>query len=1109
MTRNFNRFIRWGGACFKLLLVVYLAGSLPVQAATSYKYVIIDSVHSSLLATDIDPASGMDHSLVDGGTFGAFFSNDTQVDYFIPTLVTDSGALNITDNKLTIKNGSDFVFNGNAAAARITLNNYNYSSQAVDTSAFYLNLQNNKLDLLGGLKESTGSLYGALFEGNNSAVGNSAVDSNELNLTANGFSEAATPNLVGGAIKIEMTNRTFDTDGNISNNKVTIEALPDDPVKSDIFGGQFLTTTSGFYDSSATYAVNSNVIGNKVILKNGTFNGTVTAGDATLSNTTNTALYGSLNGTVSSNMITIDGGTYDGSVLIGGRAALEGTERGFEANSSITLNNNKILINGGTFQDALIIGAAATYEYTNQIMNGAMSNNKIEILGTPDLTGATLIGAYSNNANTKSGNTLSVLSKGLTAFGVDGFDTYQFNVSDAVSGDTYLTVTNGNGHNNDFFTNYEKSVQNSAIDLTGVNFSWSDISSRPTGLELGKSVTLLKETSSLGLTGTIANQGEQTNLTEGSVTYSYKVIQNGNAVNLLHNGINTSGDFSGAVNLSAPDYAGGDLFLQVGGTLTAPSITVANSSQATASLTVGTLDVTAQDTTLSLDGTSPDQIQFDTIDVQNGQAFTKSGSGFYSFNTLNIDGSATQFSGLDAMNAANTVNLTGGAAPNFGTINLGNGSTLTVNGGSYDFNTLNVYGKDATLPGDLNANGKQLNFYLSDSTAANDTALNVTGAADISASQIKVGITGGDSPLDKGEQVVLVDAASGLSGEPASQKGVGMHGLLLTYDFDLSVAGNQLLATVTKAGLSEESKAFLEGRAAALSAVSDGADFAAEQAMQSAASAATAREDKSLALFTAFGGGKSRYKTGSHVDVTGFNAAVGLSHAVSIFKADFILASFLEYGTGSYDSHNSFESGSLKGSGDTDFWGLGVLIRYFAPYNTYMDVSLRGGQVSTDFKGNVFFADQAATYDYRSWYYGGHFGLGYLLQASDDFHLDLYARYLLTGQQGKNVTISSGDKIHFSESFSSRVRTGLKMNFFTTDALRPYVGAALDYEFDGKANATAYHMRWDAPSLEGASGVGEAGLSWVRGDWTFGIGAEGYVGQRQGIRGNVQVGYQF
>ncbi len=1093
----------------QVTLVCILSVSLPVQASSYQKTIVVNNSHPNLLQTDFDGKnSGMDYTLSGGGTWDSFASNDVTVNYNVNTLTTSPGPISISNNKLTIKNGN-FTFNGDEAAARFTLNNnINNPTTTVDVTGFDLSLTGNTLNLTGGLSESTGSLYGALFETTNSAVGVGSVSNNNLNLTSPGLSEAKVPNLIGGAIRTNMTDRSLDTTNTVTGNTVTVNAKPNDVVKSDIVGGQSVTSIDGF-DGVTSYVVKNTVDSNIVNLQKGTFDGKITGGLATLSNTTTKVQDGSLQGNVSHNQVNITGGTYEGAIIIGGRASLEGDAHGFSNNSSISVNNNKVTISGGQLTDTLVIGGASTYDYSNDIMTGAITNNTIEISGDTVLQGGTtLVGGYTNGNNSVTNNTLSIKKKGLTAFGVDGFTNYEFdNLDTASAGDTYLTVTHGNGHNNPFFDQYESvRLQNSAVNVDSATFSWT-APTAPLNMGLGQNVALLK-TTSFGLSGTIANNETQTDIVNGSDTYSYKIVQTNNAVYLLHSGLTTTGDWNQNVSMTAADFSGGDVAMTVGGTLTAASIWVTGNELASATLKAPTLDVTSQSTTMILNGTSADQVTFTTINVGDGQTLSKSGSGFYGFSTMNIAGSGAVTS-LDAMSASNTVNLTGGASPVFDTINLGDGSTLTVSGGSYGFNTFNVYGNADTLTGDLNGAGKNVNFYLSDTTAPNATALTVTGAADLTDSNVKVGITGSSSPLKKEDQVILVDAASGITGVPANQTGVGMHGLLLAYDFDLSVVGSQLLATVTKAGLTEESKAFLEGRASSLAALSQGSDFVTQQAMESAINAATAREDKSFALFTAFGGGKSRYETGSHVDVTGFNALVGLSHAVSIFNADFVLASFVEYGTGSYNSYNSFASGRLKGSGDTDYMGIGAMGRWLGKNNTYIDASLRGGKVSTDFKGNVFFADRAATYDYDTFYFGGHFGMGYLMDASDDFKLDLYARYILTRQNGKNVTISSGDRLHFDPSLSSRVRVGARADLFNTDAWRPYIGAALDYEFNGKANATAYGMHWDAPSLKGASGVGEVGLTWLRGDWTFGAGLEGYVGQRQGITGNVKVGYQF
>ena len=1108
--------------------VLCLSVSLPGWTGTpgyNQRTVTVNTYHPSVSLSDLGVME-KDYTLT-GQPTGAFATNDITVirNNNFWDFKTDS-AFHLSTNTLTID--GDFTFTGNQAAAHLLLDNQ--AGNAGDTSAFDMTLSNNTLRLYNGVKKgTTGSIYGALLQTNNSAPGIGSVTENTLDVSYTGggsgdsgtvISKVYAPNLIGGSIQLNMNTYGLGTlDSPVPVNVTKNQIIAGTPAYTigfygNLIGGQAITTI-GASIGMPDYAINNTISDNAVTTQKGEFNSSlIIGGETRLINTTNATHHGALSGNVTNNRVNILSGTYNHSVIIGGRADLSGTQHGFDKASDVNVTNNTISISGGSFYDTLIIGGATSYNYLNQadVLQGNVTGNTIFISGDTKLNGTTtLIGGYTSrpNANTVSGNMLSLGTTGLTAFGVDGFDTYEFDVTSATAGATFLTVTHGNGHNNSFFGNYEKNLKNSALNVDGATVLLNGLSTtRLDNLKLGQGFTLLEETSDLGLTGTIANNGEQTDITEGGVTYSYKLVQSGNAVHFLHNKISSTVNWTEDINFSAANYAGGDVSLEVLGDLRAANISVTGNSQAAASLTATTLDVTAQNTTLTLNGTSATDVQFGTINVATGNSFTKTGSGFYSFGALNIDGATTQFSGLDAMSATNTVNLTGGAAPNFGTINLGNGSTLTVTGGSYDFDTLNVYGQDATLTGDLNATDKALNFYLADTTAVGDTVLNVTGNADLTGSQIQVGIPGTDSPLKRGDELVLVNAA-GMTGDPATLKGVGMQGLLLTYDFDVNVVANQLTAVVTKAGLTEESKAFLEGRASSLASVSQGADFAADQAMQSAIAAATARDEQRLALFTAFGGGKSRYETGSHVDVTGANATVGLSHAVSIFKADFVAASFIEYGKGSYHTYNTFSTGPMKGSGDTEYIGLGALVRYFGPSNTYIDASLRAGQVSTDFSGNVFYADRATKYDYDAFYYGGHFGLGWMPDIGDDFQMDLYARYLLAAQQSKNVTLTSGDKIHFEDAFSSRVRAGMKAGFFNANTIRPYVGAAVEYEFDGAANATAYRMRWDAPSLEGTSGVGEAGVMWVAGRWTFGLGAEGYVGQRRGVRGNAQIGYQF
>ena len=70
-----------------------------------------------------------------------------------------------------------------------------------------------------------------------------------------------------------------------------------------------------------------------------------------------------------------------------------------------------------------------------------------------------------------------------------------------------------------------------------------------------------------------------------------------------------------------------------------------------------------------------------------------------------------------------------------------------------------------------------------------------------------------------------------------------------------------------------------------------------------------------------------------------------------------------------------------------------------------------------------------------------------------------------------------------------------------------------EYEFDGKARATAYRIyQIDEPGLEGGTGIGEIGLEYKpQTNQRLSLEAKltGYVGQRDGIGGLFRMNYRF
>jgi outer membrane autotransporter protein len=80
------------------------------------------------------------------------------------------------------------------------------------------------------------------------------------------------------------------------------------------------------------------------------------------------------------------------------------------------------------------------------------------------------------------------------------------------------------------------------------------------------------------------------------------------------------------------------------------------------------------------------------------------------------------------------------------------------------------------------------------------------------------------------------------------------------------------------------------------------------------------------------------------------------------------------------------------------------------------------------------------------------------------------------------------------------------------EKIRPYIGAAYDYEFDSKARATTHGQSIDSHSLRGDTWMGELGLQFKLSEArpvTLDLGVQGYTGMRTGLTGSVLLKIEF
>lgn len=497
------------------------------------------------------------------------------------------------------------------------------------------------------------------------------------------------------------------------------------------------------------------------------------------------------------------------------------------------------------------------------------------------------------------------------------------------------------------------------------------------------------------------------------------------------------------------------------------------------------------------------------------------GDAWISVQTLDVGGVDTALASIGS--------LTGGNFSIFDA-NLAGGHQLSITAGEISITNLNVSGSGRLFVADgaklsllnLHADTAKLTFVLPAALSAGDTFVTVyqnglaEGVANLTGTTIGLDYHTVRPNLAVGEGFTLLSAQIALNTDITTLTVQTPNGDVYT----LSVSGNDLLAVLSSLSPTgpayERLKAYAEGRAANLAFVNQGQDLILNQGF-GAALAATSGQGLRMNAFGGAGGGSSRYKTGSHVDVSGFSLLAGLAVGNDAGPGRLTLGAFFEGGWGSYDSHNSFSNAaSVKGDGDTSYFGGGFLGRYDltngALSGLYFDASARMGRARADFNtDDIKYNGSDADFDTASLYYGLHGGLGYIWNITSVASLDFSARLLWTRQEGDSVSVH-GDHVRFKDADSLRSRLGGRFNYAVCEYATPYVGAYWEHEFDGKARSSVNGVGIGSPSLKGSTGVGELGLTLKPSQTlplSFDLGVQGYAGVREGVTGSLQIKYEF
>ena len=366
-----------------------------------------------------------------------------------------------------------------------------------------------------------------------------------------------------------------------------------------------------------------------------------------------------------------------------------------------------------------------------------------------------------------------------------------------------------------------------------------------------------------------------------------------------------------------------------------------------------------------------------------------------------------------------------------------------------------------------------------------------------------------------------MDNATGSTGMTKSQtltKG------FLTFKVDYFIKnGQDLIARWKKdapVDVNPETEEFTASRQASAALMDEGADFVAGEGIDRAlqASQCLPGEPCGAKAFVAVNGGYSTYKAGTTFDMSYGNMLAGIARQCKIGPVGYLAGVFFETGLSRFHSeYEPDDSRSIDSEGHDYYYGVGALAKVFLNRDLlkglYAEGSIRYGLMMGDWQSHDIQADgQTADWDGRAPYLTAHGGLGYMWDVTDNVTADVYAKYFWGHLWGDDGTIC-GQQFEFDDIYSSRVRTGARLNFKKDETFSWYLGGAWEHQFDSKNRGTIYGYDVPSTDLKGNTAIAEAGVFFkpaADSDFSFILGTTGYFGEkREGVTGHLQVRYDF
>ena len=962
-----------------------------------------------------------------------------------------------SDNTVSLSDGT--TFDGDLYAGRVDVNG---RGDATGNKVFLT-----KVSALGtvyasrtpnGLASGTVTLTDSTVEKNvyggytqsGTATGSSVSIINSVVEDTTPGDQTADGNVYGG----------YTQDGEASSNSVTVsgsEAF----VHGNVYGGHgFLDTSYNIVVLTDGARVGADVFGGHSARMSST-SMNVVHNEVTLSSGSRAGgnIYGGMfaegEASVRENAVKLDASFADGDIF--GGMLLHG---------SGSVESNTVDISDGSVAGSVYGGAFVNY--TNDADSGNVSGNAVTMSGAAAVKGSVFGGYIRRNNGNITGSRVTISDSASVEGSVYGAQIYA-----------------GAGN----VTDNEVTVSGGSVKGT-VYGGWTD-----SGDARGNVI-------SSG--GVISKGAEGGHTLSGNASGNRVIVEGGTIEDHLYGGYTETGDATG----NEITVNGGTVQGQIAGGYTALGSATGNvitvkGGTVNAEITGGYDDGTATDNTVNL----YDSASFTGSDIYGGRSGGSS-SDVFTGNTFNVYGQ------IDAASLQNFQNLNFyDVAEDRASVDLSRSAVIGDGKGTMT----NVFiGNLRNQEGDI-AEEYVLIHTPTASSSYNGTNLYVNGNT-----VVTIGPDGSYVPYSGTvANDGTMDNATGSAGMTKSQaltKG------FLTFEVDYFIKnGQDLIARWKKDApvkVNPETKKFTSSRQASAALMDEGADFVSGEGIDRAlqASQCLPGEPCGAKAFMAVSGGYSTYKAGTTFNMSYGNMLAGVARQCKIGPVGYLAGVFFETGLSRFHSeYEPDDSRSIDSEGHDYYYGVGALAKVFLNRDLlkglYAEGSIRYGLMMGDWQSHDIQADgQTADWDGRAPYLTAHGGLGYMWDVTDNVTADVYAKYFWGHLWGDDGTIC-GQQFEFDDIYSSRVRTGARLNFKKDETFSWYLGAAWEHQFDAKSSGSIYGYDVPSTDLRGNTAIAEAGVFFkpaADSDFSFMLGTTGYFGEkREGVTGHLQVRYDF